>query len=105
MAIPTLKKVGRRQREIIRRMCKDGLMIRHWAEDGKGFDYMLCDEDGNDYELLSHSFVWSLMGRGIFYTIAKRPRLGVQVREYRMKPDLIEETLLIIGHNPDLLTA
>jgi hypothetical protein len=65
---PTCKGLGKKQRDVIRRMCKDGLKIS-CIDHPYGNTNDLCDEEGdNTYEA-----------------------------EFRMKKELIEETLLIIG--------
>jgi hypothetical protein len=94
---PTCKGLGKKQRDVIRRMCKDGLKIS-CIDHPYGNTNDLCDEEGdNTYEAFSYGFVHRLVKRNLFTTRCHRPSIDVHITEFRMKKELIEETLLIIG--------
>jgi len=88
---PDLKRLGKKQKEVIKRMANEDLFIKevHDLRDGS-IVRSLSDED-NDYEDLSHNFIDSLGKRKIFNCLDWLPCLEINIMKFTLKDSAIKK--------------
>ena len=90
-------KMGEKQKEVVLFMCEhDGRICEYRNHTNGRIGYELTDDEGNIEMDLTAEFVMRTLARNLFTQSTLDKSLDITVTEWKMKKELIEETILIL---------